>query len=159
MYRAVELPRAKHISNMMDWLKLAAERNIEIDVYALSEANELRGIREEIMNSGNVWLYQLDPRDPGDGADDSDDDVDALEEEAVEAKDRYDGANEDDGKGDPAGACRAAKLAMKEDEPSTLRKRIWYLVLAASLLIPMLTSLADMLICVGPRFLGRKHFC
>lgn len=75
MCRAVQLPRANNVPNIIDWLDVAAERDTDVDLYRLADTHELPGIREEVMNTENVWAYELDPSGLEDEADDSDEEI------------------------------------------------------------------------------------
>lgn len=87
MCRAVQLPRANDVPNIIDWLDVAAERDTDVDLYRLVDTHELPGIREEVMNTENVWAYELDPSGLEDEADDSDEEMIEADESALLEKD------------------------------------------------------------------------
>jgi len=148
MCRAVEIPSANRFRNTMDWLEVATERDTEVDVYALADANELPGIREEIMQGKNVWAYMLDPSLDDDEADETSDEQEADDD------DRADG-NVGKEKDDEERHARNKKVAVPKGEGRLL----WYLVLTMLVLVLVLTSFADTVICYGPWLTGRKPFC
>lgn len=169
MCRAVQLPRANNVPNIIDWLDVAAERDTDVDLYRLADTHELPGIREEVMNTENVWAYELDPSSLEDEADDSDEEIIEADENALAEKDD----NVDEGFGVATFANTSeseARMEQDEDEVETRHKkgdrrenkpslRLRYIVLAMLLLMLVLTSLADILICLGPWFPSRKPFC